>query len=218
MTLDLSKSDAKIIATFVEDQLPTWSADGREIIFLSRREGDRKSRLIKVGSTQIGSLGAVLGEGEYPSIGQTGQLVFRGWGNTGSGIRMATTSLENVQVVTTLDQDTAPALSPDGQRVVFMSRRDGNWEIYITNTDGSNLQRLTENTAEDGLPVWSPDGKAVAFVSNRTGKWAIWAMTPEGQDQQQLFTMEGSPDGFVGSNVPTAASRGWAEERISWTR
>jgi TolB protein len=160
----------------------------------------------------------VLGEGEYPSIGQTGQLVFRGWGNTGSGIRMATTSLENVQVVTTLDQDTAPALSPDGQRVVFMSRRDGNWEIYITNTDGSNLQRLTENTAEDGLPVWSPDGKAVAFVSNRTGKWAIWAMTPEGQDQQQLFTMEGSPDGFVGSNVPTAASRGWAEERISWTR
>jgi TolB protein len=218
MNMDISKSDVKIIANFVEDQLPTWSADGREIIFLSRREGDRKSRLIKVGSAQIGSLGAVLGEGEYPNIGQTGQLVFRGWGNTGSGIRLATTSLENVQVITMSDEDTAPALSPNGQQVVFMSRRAGNWEIYSANTDGSNLQRLTEDAAQDGLPTWSPDGKAIAFVSNRSGKWAVWAMTPEGEDLQQLFAMEGSPDGFVGSNIPTAASRGWAEERISWTK
>jgi serine/threonine-protein kinase len=216
MTRSVSGSDSTLIATFVEDQLPTWTADGREIIFLSRREGDRKSRLIKVGSAQERSLGMVLSEGEYPTINLSGQLVFRGWGATGSGIRIANTSLQNIGVITTLDEDTAPALSPDGQKVVFMSRRDGNWEIYIANADGSEVQRLTEEPAEDGLPAWSPNGKAIAFASNRGGKWAVWAMTPEGEDLQQLFSMQGSPDGFVGSNIATAASRGWAEERISW--
>jgi hypothetical protein len=41
-------------------------------------------------------------------------------------------------------------------------------------------------------------------------------MTPTGEDQQLLFSLEGSPDGRVGND--TNASRGWLEERISWTR
>jgi Tol biopolymer transport system component len=143
-------------------------------------------------------------------------MVFKGWGTTAYGLRMATTSFANVQTITNVDEDTSPALSPDGQQVAFMSRREGNWEVYIINVDGSGLRRLTDDPADDGLPTWSPDGRAIAFVSNRGGPWAIWAMLPNGSGQRQLFTMEGSPDGFVGTD--TFASRGWAEERISWTR
>ena len=216
LSTDLSGEDEKLVARFVEDQLPTWSAKGSEIIFLSRREGDRKSRLLKVGSSQIGSDGLVLGEGEYPTVGLNGQLVFRGWGQTGSGLRLSTTSLGNIQPVTDLSEDTAPALSSDGRRIAFMSRRDGNWEIYIINSDGSGLQRLTDNSAEDGLPTWSPDGKVIGFVSSRGGSWAVWAMQPNGNNQRKLFNMEGPPDGFVGTDRD--ASRGWAEERISWTQ
>jgi len=216
VTMALPDGQEILIADYTEDQLPAWVSDNHEIIYLSRREGDRKSRLIKVGSTETGSRGVVLGEGEYPSSGANNQFIFRGWGLTGPGLRSATTSFDNLRPVTTVDGDTAPALSPDGEKVAFMSRRDGNWEIYVVNTDGTNPQRLTENPAEDGLPTWSPDGNALAFVSNRGGTWAIWAMTPTGQDQHQLFAMEGSPDGFVGAN--RHASRGWAEERISWTK
>lgn len=216
MTTNLSGLDEKLVARFVEDQLPTWSADGTELVFLSRREGDRKSRLYRVNSAQTGSDGAIIGEGEYPSMGLSGQLVFKGWGQTGIGLRLATPLLENIQPLTDLNEDTAPALSPDGRKVAFMSRRDGNWEIYLINADGSGLQRLTNNPAEDGLPAWSPDGRALAFVSNRGGNWGVWAMLPNGKDQRLLFAMEGSPDGFVGTNRD--ASRGWAEERISWTR
>lgn len=216
MTMNLNEEDAFLVARFVEDQLPTWTADGSEIVFLSRREGDRKSRLMKVGSTQVGSDGIVLGEGEYPSVSASGRLIFKGWGSTGNGIRTATTDLNDIQVVTTQNDDTAPMLSPDGEQIIFMSRRAGNWNIFKVNADGSDIQPLTETPWEDGLPTWSPDGQAIAFVSNRDdGDWAIWAMTPEGDDLQKLFDMEGSPDGFVGSSRD--ASRGWAEERISWT-
>lgn len=213
---DLSGENEKLVARFVEDQLPTWTIGGSDIIFLSRREGDRKSRLLKVGSYQIGSDGIVLGEGEYPTVGLNGQLVFKGWGQTGSGLRLATTSLGNIQPVTDLDEDTAPALSPDGRKIAFMSRRDGNWEIYVVNIDGSGVQRLTDHPAEDGLPTWSPDGKLLAFVSSRDEGWAVWAISADGGSPRRLFSMEGSPDGFIGSSRD--ASRGWAEERISWTK
>ena len=213
---DSSGASPILITTFFEDQLPTWTPDGSEIILHTRRSGDRRSELFKVKSSEARGESDFLAQGEYPSIGRSGQLVFKGWEATGKGLRLANTNLGDLQPLTDIDLDTAPALSPNGQRIAFMSRRDGNWEIYIVNADGSGLRRLTENSAQDGLPTWSPDGRAIAFVSNRGGSWAVWAMTPTGADQQQLFAMEGSPDGFVGSDRD--ASRGWAEERISWTQ
>ncbi len=216
MTMNIDGSNPVIIASFIEDQLPTWSVDSSEVIFLTRRTGDRKSNLRKVSSTDERTEGTILGEGEYPTIGANDQLVFKGWGNTAFGLRTSTANMDEVQTITNVDEDTAPALSPDGQKVAFMSRREGNWNIYVANIDGSELQQLTEDAAQDGLPTWSPDGNAIAFVSDRGGIWAIWAMTPTGKGQSQLFAMEGSPDGAVGSD--TFASRGWAEERISWIK
>jgi TolB protein len=216
VTIDISGANGHLVANFIEDQLPTWTADGQSIVFLSRRSGGRQSELLKAdGSTELAEA-TILGEGEYPTIAPNGQMVFKGWGTTAFGLRVASSNMEDVQTVTSVDEDTAPALSPDGKRVVFMSRREGNWEIYVVNKDGTDLQRLTDDPADDGLPTWSPDGNAIAFVSNRGGPWAVWAMTPDGSGQRQLFTMEGSPDGQVGTD--TYASRGWAEERISWTK
>jgi serine/threonine-protein kinase len=216
LTVDVAGQNEILVANFVEDQLPTWSPDGDDIVLLSRREGDRKSRLVRVGSRQDRTKGIVLGEGEYPTFSLDGRLIFKGWGSTGSGLRSATINLQDLQVITDHDNDTAPAPSPDGRRIAFMSRRDGNWEIYIVNADGSNLQRLTNDPAEDGLPTWSPDGKLIAFVSSRGESWAIWAMTPTASGQQLLFAMQSSPEGFVGTD--RNASRGWTEERLSWTK
>ncbi|MFN8457011.1 MAG: protein kinase [Anaerolineae bacterium] len=216
MTVDVSGRDELLVVNFVEDQLPTWSPDGSELVLLTRREGDRKSRLVRVGSRQDRAKGVVIGEGEYPTISPDGRLIFKGWGNTGSGLRSANLNLQDIGVITDHDNDTAPASSPDGKRIAFMSRRDGNWEIYIVNADGSGLQRLTSDPAEDGLPTWSPDGRVIAFISSRGGEWGMWAMTTTGGDQSLLFEMQGSPDGYIGTD--RNASRGWTEERISWTR
>jgi TolB protein len=216
VTIDVSGANGFLVSNFIEDQLPTWTADGESIVFLSRRSGSRQSQLYQVdASTEMGEA-VLLNEGEYPTIGANGQMTFKGWGNTAFGLRISTAKIENIQTVTNSDEDTAPALSPDGQRVVFMSKREGNWDVYIANVDGSGLERLTDDPADDGLPTWSPDGNAIAFVSNRGGPWAVWAMTPAGDGQRQLFTMEGPADGFVGTD--NYASRGWAEERISWTK
>ena len=41
---------------------------------------------------------------------------------------------------------------PDASTIAFVSDRDGNWEIYLMATDGSQLRRLTDDPSEDGNP------------------------------------------------------------------
>jgi Tol biopolymer transport system component len=65
--------------------------------------------------------------------------------------------------------DAVPAVSPDGKTIAFSSKRDGNPEIYLMNSDGSQQRRLTNNKAFDFMPAFSPDGSKLAFVSDRDG-------------------------------------------------
>jgi|GEM_PF-914871 len=218
MTASRNGDNEILISNAPEDKLPTWSPDGRTILFFTRRAGDRASELYQTQADAPFTRAEdqrYLGEGEYPGWGATDQVVFRAKGRTGVGLRLASAGLNDIVTITDRDEDTAPALSSDGQQLVFMSRRDGNWEIYLINADGSGLTRLTDDPAQDGLPTWSPDGRAIAYVSNTGGEWAIWAITPNGRERRKVITMAGSPEGRVFFDV--ANSTGWTEERISWT-
>src|SRR6266851_3950707 len=92
------------------------------------------------------------------------------------GARIAFTRSDAVYVmkadgtgVTRLTTDTAldgaPAWSPDGTRIAFESTRDGNYEIYVMNANGSGLIQLTNSSqlTVDVGPAWSPDGGTLAF-------------------------------------------------------
>ena len=75
-----------------------------------------------------------------------------------------------------------------GGKIAFQSARDGNYEIYSINADGTNLTRLTDNPAIDRNPVFSHDGSMVAFVSNRYGHDNIFIMNADGSGVQRLTT------------------------------
>jgi WD40-like Beta Propeller Repeat len=53
----------------------------------------------------------------------------------------------------------APAWSPDGRTIVFVSWRDGNGEVYAMNADGNGPRNLTQHPARDFRPAWSPGGR-----------------------------------------------------------
>jgi Tol biopolymer transport system component len=74
---------------------------------------------------------------------------------------------------------------PNGQ-IAFSSNRDGNFEIYVMNADGSGQTRLTDNTEDDNSPSWSADGTKIAFASNRDGNFEIYVMNADGSDQTRL--------------------------------
>src|SRR5215218_1629888 len=87
-------------------------------------------------------------------------------------------------------------------RIAFESTRDGNWEIYAMNPDGSNQTRLTNDPASDSRPALSPDGSKIAFVSQRTGNAEIFIMNANGSNLINLtnhpmgdYDPKFSPDG-----------------------
>ena len=92
--------------------------------------------------------------------------------------------------------DENPAWSPAWTRLAFQSNRNGNWDIFTMRADcdptdpgaeeNCDLQRLTDDPADDLLPAWSPDGRSIAFVSMRDGNPEIYVMDTSGGNQRRL--------------------------------
>ena len=81
-----------------------------------------------------------------------------------------------------------PDPTQGGGKIAFDSNRDGNDEIYVMNSDGTNLTNLTNNPADDEFPSWSPDGTKIAFESG----YDIYVMNADGSDWTRLTNW--SPD------------------------
>ena len=89
-----------------------------------------------------------------------------------------------------------PAWSPDGRRIAFLSRRDGDFDVYVMNADGSGQRRLTRGARLGttacgplcGTPTsaWSPDGRKVVFQSRHDGNLGLDVVNADGSGQRML--------------------------------
>lgn len=83
-------------------------------------------------------------------------------------------------------------LEAQDYEIIFFDNRDGSYDIWLTNSDGSeqfNLSKIghdTNNQFSESAPRWSPDGKKVAFISNKSGAFNIWIMDADGSNDFNL--------------------------------
>lgn len=87
-----------------------------------------------------------------------------------------------------IDQKTpaAPIYSPDGRWIAYATTEDGNSEIYMARSDGTDRKRLTFHRGIDTAPSWSPSGKRLAFTSDRWGAPQLFTINADGTDLRQL--------------------------------
>ena len=83
--------------------------------------------------------------------------------------------------------DGFPDFSPDGKQIVFRSGRDGNHEIYLTDADGGNVRRLTDDGVTATMPAFSPQGELIAFTSTRDGDYEIYSLQLSEQRNRDLL-------------------------------
>ncbi|HEX8290377.1 MAG TPA: DPP IV N-terminal domain-containing protein, partial [Pyrinomonadaceae bacterium] len=111
-----------------------------------------------------------------------------------------------------------PAWSADGKYIAYSSSRNGYFEIYRADADGSHQTRLSDGIdvgAVDKYPSWSPDGRQVVFVRNqqlwtvgRDGGTAVKLSTGSDQDEQPSWSPDGTRIAFV-RNWSSANAQVW---------
>jgi TolB protein len=95
-----------------------------------------------------------------------------------------------------------PAVSPDGRYIAFTSNRQGEYDVWVMNADGSAARNLTRGLGGSYGPKWSPDGRCIAFECRREpGAPRICVMNADGSDQRVVSPEPGTrpawtPDGL----------------------
>src|SRR5690348_16160852 len=159
---------------------PQWSPDGKRLAFLSARDGQSDIWLATV-------------EGGEPTRVTNEKSAKHGirWSPDGGNIAYIgnRAKTQDIYIVPAsggearqLTQKTnewdenrwAPAWSPDGKRIAFVSNRSDYYadDLWIIDSDGTHLQKLTTNVRVMTDPIWSPDGKYIAF--NAVRNWEFW--------------------------------------------
>jgi TolB protein len=85
--------------------------------------------------------------------------------------------------------DRMPSVSPDGRCIAFVSDRDGNYEVYRMDADGSNVVRLTRSPEAEIHPFWSSDSRTIIFnrrVADEP-RYAIWTMDVDGGSATEVL-------------------------------
>jgi TolB protein len=82
------------------------------------------------------------------------------------------------------------------RKILFVSNRDGNDEIYAMNLDGTNIVRLTYNNVPDGRASWSSNGQHIAFASGAAGSRDIFIMNANGQALKNLTNTPDADEDF----------------------
>ena len=88
-----------------------------------------------------------------------------------------------------------PTWSPDGERILFASDRNGTTQLYTVRPDGSKLTRITNLPAIRGRSDWSPDGQYIVTYSGETWQREVYIMNSDGSNLRQLSPGGGNSQG-----------------------
>jgi len=143
-----------------------WSSDGKKVLF--RKEDDNKTvYLADADGTNEIALPFITGNTDWSP--DSSQFVYevRTGSHAAQIFLYKIKTRQNIALTDNQSLNADPSFSPDGRQIAFVSDRDKNANIYVMQTDGSNLRRLTDDSSFDNYPVFSPDGTQIAFQSNR---------------------------------------------------
>ena len=195
----------RITNNTARDFSASWSDDGNSITFVSLETGD--PNLVKIDSS--GQNGVYLttsrqsqldpdglrSAGEYSTKPITYHSIYDDQREYTDIYRMNEDGTGNIQLTDSLGYDASPQWSSLNDKILFDSDRDGDLEIYVMNSDGTDQLNLSNDPeSDDVFPSWTPDGKSVVFQSrdldSEESNDQIFVMSADGGQKTRLTSLD----------------------------
>jgi TolB protein len=192
-----SQAQSPLISEQGINLTPTFTPDGRFLIFSSDRSGESQS-LWRKRSDGAGGITQITSSNSFdwhPTVAADGEtIIFQSHRKNNPSASIWSINM-NGGLLTQLSTGHSPKVSPDGRRIVFVRRRaDGKDQIWSMQIDASGLTQLSAGSSNDRDPSWHPNGRYIVFASDEsTGESAtsdhnIWIMRADGTKRVQLTT------------------------------
>jgi Tol biopolymer transport system component len=181
---------------------PTWTADGRSLVFSTWPGLWRVDISGSSPPQQLASTGA---NAFSPALSRRGNRLAYAQGISDWNIwRMEITSPKSnasppSKLISSTRSENAPQISPDGKKIAFISDRSGSREVWVCDADGASAVQLTffGGVGISWLPRWSPDGSRLTFSAAPEGHDDVYVVNANGGSPQPLTSYS------RGSNNPS---------------
>ena len=168
---------------------PRFSPTAHEIAYLNYFNDEPNIYLFEVATGRTEKLGSFPGMTFAPRFHPDGNKLIMSLAQDGATniFEIDLLSRTTRQLTNTIHIDTAPSYSPDGKKIVFESDRDGGrQQLFIMDSDGRNVKRISYNKGRYATPVWSPRGDVIAFTKMLAGEFFIGIMRTDGKAERLL--------------------------------
>jgi len=182
---------------------PTWSPDGKKIVFQNLARTKFDIRVVNLDSKQMNWITNDFRINIRPSWSPSGRFIYFSSDRSG-GINIwrapvkadGTLNGSLQQVTTGAGQDVEVAVSPDSKRLAYATLRQNAdiWRLPVSPQTGltnGTPEAVISTTREDSRGAWSPDGNMVAFNSDRAGDMNVWLFTLADSNTRLLTTGHG---------------------------
>ncbi len=174
---------------------PAWSFDGRFIFFEVYQDGDWEIYRISSDGSNMKRLTFNSGISDWHPCGHPFQYkVIYESGTVGNeDLYIMDYDGDNIEKISDIKmRQRVPAVSIDGEMIVFAVYEDDNSYIYTMDISGENLNRISGSLTDCSHPAISPDNALVAFECITSGQEDLYIVSPDGTDLNQLTNVAGN--------------------------
>ena len=183
-----------------------WTADSRELVLASGTPGD--VNLFRISAFTEARPRKLTEQHEIHNLtisGRSNRLVFVQSRRDLDIYRLDLSGgrqelHRSVPLIVSSRLDRMPQYSPDGKRIAFVSLRSGNWQLWMSDSEGANPVQMTFFTqGEVRAPRWSADARRIGFLSKAGGPFQAYTVDVSGGSPRKLEALGTDTDSWIWS-------------------